>query len=87
MLIKNHPTSCNKSTFSTQTSAQDISQSEDANNECSHDTIQYFLKIQCDDSKDPHKLVTTPQLNAFDMSKMLAEHIKASRLPVKRYTI
>ena len=84
---KSHPTSCNKSTFSTQTSAQANSQSEDANSKCSHATIQYYLKNQCDVSKDPHKFVTAPKLNAFDMSKMLAESINASRLPSPEPTI
>ena len=86
-VTKIHPTSCTKSTCSTHTSAQDNSQSEDANSECSHDTIQYYLKNQCDVSEDPHKFVTAPQLNAFDMSKMLAESINASRLPAPEPTI
>ena len=53
----------------------------------SHATIQYYLKNQCDVSEDPHKFVTAPQLNAFDMSKMLAESINASRLPAPEPTI
>ena len=78
---KKHSTTCNKSTFSTQTSAQDNSESEDAKSECSHDTIQHYLKNKYDVSEDQHKCVTAPQLNTFDMSAILAESINASRLP------
>ena len=37
--------------------------SEVSNSECSYDTIQYYLKNQCDVSEYPHKFVTAPQLN------------------------
>ena len=79
---KKHSTTCNKSTCSTHTSAQDNSESEDAKSECSHDTIQYYLKNQYDVSEDQHKFVTAPQLNIFDMSAILAEYINASMLHV-----
>ena len=61
--------------------------SQKMHSECSHDTIQYYLKIQCDVSEDPHRFVTTPQLNAFDMSKMLAKSMNSSRLPAPEPTL
>ena len=52
-----------------------------------NDTIQYYLKNQCDFSEDQHKFVTAPQLNTFDMSAILEESINASMLPAPEPTI